>query len=229
MVTRIALCTDDPQMAENVPRLFDELAEIRVYPRKNFVFDSEVLSQYDYFVLGVSSPGEADWRLCRVIVNEGLPQVYLMLGHSPSLYLRKRAEQIGIKEVLLDPLLKLRNMAEKEAELLSILKPAEADSPTDDPDLKYLGCNVYFHTKEYWAGSSDQKNQLSERETKLLKLFLANKGKIVSTDVIAKAVWGGHIEKNSVRKSIKRLREKLGDGKELIKGRKQGGYIYRGE
>lgn len=229
MVTRIALCTDDPKMAQTVPPLFDERAEIRVYPRKDFTYDPVAFDQYDYFVLGVSVPDPSDWQLCRRIVDKGRPQVFLMVGQSPSLYLRKRAEQIGIKEVLLDPLSKLREMAGREPELFSVLKASETEGTSDDPDLRYLGCDVYFHIKEYWAGSSDRKNQLSERETKLLKLFLANKGKIVSTDAIAEAVWNGHIEKNSVRKSIKRLREKLGDAKELIKGRKQGGYIYKGE
>ncbi|HEU5139832.1 MAG TPA: winged helix-turn-helix domain-containing protein [Bacillales bacterium] len=230
----LILCTDDHYIANMVPQLFRDPGAVWVLRKSDLPIGPHVMFHYHHFILGVETVEEADWRLCESIIESGFHSVYIMVRNYPSPDERKRAEDIGIKDVLLDPLMKIRDLAENSTALFSLLQAPTRVSETgeeaeSEQGLIYLGRDTYFHPREFWAGYGQEKIELSEREAALLELFVQNEGIVIRTEVIAEEIWNGQIEKNSVRKSIRRLRGKLGPAKELFKGRKQGGYIFKRE
>lgn len=222
----IMLCTDVPYMADAVPKLFDEFGSVRVLRRRDLSIVKQSVFGYQHFVLGLKAPEETDWRLCQAIIEEGFPSVYLMLRDLPSDGDWRRAQSIGIKDILLDPLYKIREMAGNEEELFSVLKAPAEDT---EADLVYLGYNTFFHTKLLWVGTGEDNHPLTRLEAKLLKLFLVNKETVLTKNEMAKEIWEGPIELSSVRKLVKRLRGKLGPAQNLVIGRKQGGYFFKQE
>jgi len=69
-----------------------------------------------------------------------------------------------------------------------------------------------------------EKILLSKKESKLLELFLKNRGKILSSEYIMREVWGETIENNTLTVLIKRVRDKIGD-KKAIMSKRDLGYI----
>lgn len=223
---KIMLCTDVPYMADAVPKLFNDFSGVRVLRRRDLTLVKKSLFRYQHFVLGLKEPEDSDWSLCRSIIEEGFTSVYLMLRNLPSEEDIQKAAEIGIKDILMDPLYRIREMAGNEEELFSVLK-APADE--SEEEIVYLGSGTSFHLKQLWVTFDDEKYPLTKLEAKLLKLFIANKGKVLSKNEMADKIWDGTIELSSVRKLVKRLREKLGPAHNLVVGRKQGGYIFKQE
>jgi DNA-binding response OmpR family regulator len=223
----IVLCTDDSYLANTVSKLFGSFGRVPVFRLSNLSQHKDFLRGFNHLIIGVNVPDQEDWALCRSLINDEMPFVYLMLRKFPSPAEQRKADEIGIRDILIDPLSKIRSSAKDESELFSVLK-APSNSFHEE-ELVTLGKGAFFHKKEFWVGSSKQKNHLSDHESDLLLLFIENEGRIVRTEEIAAEIWSGPIEMNSVRKSIKRLREKLGPAHDLIKGRKQGGYIFKRE
>jgi DNA-binding response OmpR family regulator len=228
MNAKMIFCTDDNDMADTVPMLFGEFVNVRLIRKDDLRRHKKILFHYDHFVLGIAVPEESDWRLCQSIINEGFSSVYLMIRSLPSADDRKRAKEIGIKDILLDPLSKVWNIADSEEDIFSMLKalPGE-DVNSKDRNLIDLGRDIYLHTKQFWVGSERAHHQLTALEIKLIKMFVENEGVVLTKDEIAEEIWDSKVEISSVRRLVKRLREKLGPAGELIVGRKQGGYIYR--
>jgi len=221
---KIMLCTDVPYMADAVPKLFNDFSGVRVLRRRDLSLVRKSLFRYQHFVLGLKQPEESDWRLCKSIIEEGFSSVYLMLRNLPSVEDINKAAEIGIKDILLDPLYRIREMAGNEEELFSVLK-----APESEEEVVYLGYGVSFHMKQLWVSYYDEKHPLTKLEAKLLKLFVSNKGVVLSKNEMAEKIWDGTIELSSVRKLVKRLREKLGPAHKMVIGRKQGGYIFKQE
>ncbi|HEU5139613.1 MAG TPA: helix-turn-helix domain-containing protein [Bacillales bacterium] len=229
MGTRTILCTDDKDMAVTVPVLFGEFGGIQVIRRRDLHNRQEKTFQSEHFVLGSSLLRESDWQLCRTVINGGFQSVYLMLKDYPSADAQKRAETIGIKDILLAPMAKICEMAHDENDLFSVLRVRTGDSDENN-ELIHFGKGVYFNPKGFWVGSEKEKRQLSNREGELLQLFLQNEGIVLKKQEIVREIWGeGPIDMSTLRKLVKRLREKLGPAQELIVGRKQGGYYYEGD
>lgn len=222
----IMLCTDVPYMADAVPKLFDEFGSVRVLRRRDLSIVKNSVFDYQHFVLGLKTPEDTDWQLCQSIIEAGFSSVYLMVRDLPSVEDWKRAESIGINDILLDPLYKIREMVGNEKELFSMLK---APGENEEDGLVYLGCDVFFHPKQLWVGTNNDNRPLTKLEAKLLKLLLRNKGRVLTKNEMAKEIWDGTIELSSVRKLVKRLREKLGSAQNLVVGRKQGGYFFKQE
>lgn len=91
--------------------------------------------------------------------------------------------------------------------------------------------NLYFitDTVTYEPASktlikNSKKIILSKNESKLLELFLRNKGRIIPSEEIMKEIWGEEVENNTLTVLIKRLREKIGD-KKVILSKRNLGYI----
>lgn len=93
--------------------------------------------------------------------------------------------------------------------------------------LVYIGFDTYFNKYSQWITRENRIIELSSKQAELLQFFVLNAGRVVNCNDIASELWNGYIEGDSVRKLIRRLRNKLGvQGKKIIRGRRQGGYIF---
>ncbi|MFC4770155.1 winged helix-turn-helix domain-containing protein [Effusibacillus consociatus] len=222
---KIFLVTDETHLSLFMQELFKGTAEIQVFPVSSLLDAIHNASPDAKLIIGVLLPSEDDWEKFRQI-RSCTCSCYLMLGRAVTFEDVKRANQIGFKEILIDPFLSLKPLLQKSGFL-----PFQNQSFTDrnsDSQLIYLGRNTYFHSTELWVGCNKTKRPLSEREADLLKLFLRYEGKVLTKGIIAKELWNDQVDQGGISKLVKRLREKLGV-KELIEGRKQGGYIFKAE
>ncbi|HET7627962.1 MAG TPA: winged helix-turn-helix domain-containing protein [Bacillales bacterium] len=227
MNEKIVLCTDDAYLSATVSKLFGLFGKVRVLQLDHLSRHKRFLRNCDRLIIGVFAPKEKHWALCRTLMSERMPPVFLMLRKSPTSEEQQLAKEIGIAAILLEPFSIVRNMVKDQDELFSLL--TAPSSSVSNEEMISLGNGTYFHKKEFWVGSNEDKSYLSDHESDLLLLFIENEGEIVRTEEIAEEIWNGSIEMNSVRKSIKRLREKLGPAHTVIKGRRQGGYIFKRE
>jgi len=65
---------------------------------------------------------------------------------------------------------------------------------------------------------------LTKKESKLLELFLRNRGQILSSDYLINSIWEEPVPKNTLTVLIKRIREKIGK-KDIIISKRDLGYI----
>lgn len=209
-------------MKEVALRFFAQFASVDLLSKTCLHQAYNRFYEYDDFILGTDIPTKYDWQLCQAIVDRGCPSVYLMIKTTPSNEDKSKAKKMGIKDILVDPLLKVQSNVRRENDLFSVLMPAESD----EPELIYLGLDAFFNVKQLWVGTEDMNNQLTTLESQLLNMFIKHEGTVLSKDDIAQEIWDGQIEISSVRRLVKRLREKLGSASSLIIGRKEGGYIY---
>jgi two-component system phosphate regulon response regulator PhoB len=76
------------------------------------------------------------------------------------------------------------------------------------------------------AFAGGEELSLTALEFKLLATFMSRLGKLQTRDTLLRDVWGvsGNMQTRTVDTHIKRLREKLGEGRDLIETVRGSGY-----
>lgn len=71
--------------------------------------------------------------------------------------------------------------------------------------------NVRFYSEEHIVRYEDQEIDLTKNESRILKILMENKGKIVERDSIMEALWqtDNYIDENTLSVNVNRLRKKL--------------------
>lgn len=107
-------------------------------------------------------------------------------------------------------------------EFLSKLKKYESKINLNEGTICCGELKISADYSEIYRGS--EKVLLSSREYKILKLFLDNKGKILSNEQIINCIWGvAYANSGMLRVAIKRLRSKIDpQGQYLITVRGKG-------
>lgn len=90
--------------------------------------------------------------------------------------------------------------------------------------LNYASLAINIDSTEVYKDGI--KIELSPREYKMLRLFVDNKGKILTNEQIINCVWGiAYANAGMLRVAIKRLRSKIDPGNEFLKTVRGKGYI----
>ena len=90
--------------------------------------------------------------------------------------------------------------------------------------LNYASLAINIDSTEVYKDGT--KIELSPREYKMLRLFLDNKGKILTNEQIINCVWGiAYANAGMLRVAIKRLRSKIDPENEFLKTIRGKGYI----
>ncbi len=84
---------------------------------------------------------------------------------------------------------------------------------TDEPSVFVAG-PIHVDRRGYETRVRDRHVELTQRELDLLVFFIQQRGTVVSSEEISRAVWGRTSDTNTVAVHIKRLREKLGEDPE---------------
>lgn len=215
----ISLFSDDPCFASVVPYFFNPI-HVNVFRLNQLIEEMRTKIDCSNLIIGVPLLSESDWEYLSRIPRYQIPS-YIMTRRNFTHEEMLRARSLGFNEIILGPISRLRGTFFNLDSLLSILQ-----ATTDEENCVYIGLNTYFNEEQNWIKNYDNKVNLSDREAAVLKLFLQNEGQILTKSIIAHEIWQGHIVKAGIPKLISRLRDKLGPAKQLIAGRKQGGYIY---
>ncbi|WMJ76921.1 MULTISPECIES: winged helix-turn-helix domain-containing protein [unclassified Sedimentibacter] len=90
--------------------------------------------------------------------------------------------------------------------------------------INYASLAINIDSTEVYKDG--MKIDLSPREYKMLKLFIDNKGKILTNEQIINCVWGiAYANAGMLRVAIKRLRNKIDPDNEYLKTIRGKGYI----
>ncbi len=84
--------------------------------------------------------------------------------------------------------------------------------------------NIYYDFNSKALIKNGKNILLTKKESKLLEVFLKNRGQILSADYLINAIWEEPVPKNTLTVLIKRIREKIGK-KDIIISKRDLGYI----
>ncbi|MBQ1392731.1 MAG: response regulator transcription factor [Lachnospiraceae bacterium] len=89
--------------------------------------------------------------------------------------------------------------------------------------------NVLLDTKKQVAIIDDKECKMAKKEYEILKMFLENKGQIITRDQILDKVWGEEYfgYDRTVDTHIKKLRKIIGDAAEPLQTVYKAGYIWK--
>jgi two-component system alkaline phosphatase synthesis response regulator PhoP len=120
---------------------------------------------------------------------------------------RVRGLQSGADDYVVKPF----SVRELLARVDAVLRRSP-ERPSDVTRIEIPGGEVDLATRE--VRFADARDELSERETELLRYLAVNSGRIVSRDELLSRVWGVNprsIETRTVDMTVARLRDKLRD------------------
>lgn len=109
-------------------------------------------------------------------------------------------------------------------EFLGKLKNNELKIRNNQNIIKYASLAINTDSSEVYK--DEKKIELSPKEYKMLRLFIDNKGKILTNEQIINCVWGiAYANAGMLRVAIKRLRNKIDPDSTYLKTIRGKGYI----
>ncbi|MGB4438200.1 MAG: response regulator transcription factor [Sedimentibacter sp.] len=110
-------------------------------------------------------------------------------------------------------------------EFLEKLKNYELKSKRSTSIITYGSLKININSSDVYRDG--EKIDLSPREYRLLRLFIDNKGKILTSEQIINCVWGvAYANTGMLRVAIKRLRIKIDPMNKYLKTIRGKGYIF---
>ncbi|MFB5678026.1 winged helix-turn-helix domain-containing protein [Paenibacillus terreus] len=220
----VALCTDEESIIRFLSYLLNN-APFTVISRDNLTSSNYEI--YSHIILGVDQINAKDWEFLRIAITSGA-RVYLMIQNDIAISEELRAKRMGIISVLKNPNYYL--MQDDVKDLDKVLSQLSYSVHTVREDKNtvpiHIGRDTFFHPEQLWVQYGNMKNDLTEKQAKLLQYFLDHEGEIVSKFDLADYIWGGYIKPEGIPKVVTRLKDKLGPAAALINSRAVGGFIY---
>ncbi|MDQ1340253.1 MAG: two-component system, OmpR family, response regulator CiaR [Campylobacterota bacterium] len=220
MKAKILLLEDDINLSDTVV----EFLEANNYDVKA-VYDGqkahEVIyeSSFDLLLLDVKVPMQNGLDLLKLIRKDGIltPAIFItsVSGADDVAY----GFDIGCDDYIRKPF----SLKELLARIRAILKRQFMHLSQDFIEIEK---NIRYHTERFSLYINDVEVKLTNKEARLLKLFLENKNKVITKEQIFSTVWDYEEEPNdgSLRSYIKTLRKHL--GREKIESIKHIGYSF---
>lgn len=181
----------------------------------------------DLVVLDLMLPDVSGLDICRAI--RANPKIQ----HTPIIMLTAKGEEIdrviGFEIGADDYVTKPFSPRELMLRVKSILKRAKFQPGEKALARPETFGTLHFDPGKYETTVSGQQIQLTAIEFKLLRHFLANKGRVATRDALLDKVWGydAALTTRTVDTHIKRLREKLGRAGDYIETIRGMGYRFR--
>jgi len=215
---KILLLEEDINLSETVKEyLEDEGYEVDVAYTSDEAYEKVYEKSFDILLLDVMVPGESGFEILKKIRKESkTPAIFITSLNSVD-DLEKGYES-GCDDYIRKP------FALKELKLrINTLLKREFDTKNNKV---VIDDNFSFDLDTDELYKNSQIISLNQKEKKLLKLFLKNKNRVISHEVIYEHLWDydGTPSDSSLRTYIKNLRKIL--GKEKIVSIKKHGYKF---
>lgn len=185
-------------------------------------FDSLYAGHFDVMVLDVMIPGLSGWQVLSLMREEGITVPVLMLTALDALENRVRGLNGGADDYMVKPFA----IAELVARLHAILRRGAVIS---EEALTHR--DLMVDVRRHLAKRAGRVLDLTQKELRLLSLFLEHKGQVLSRSYILERVWDMNFNSdgNVVDVCVRRLRAKVDDPftdklLHTIRGR---GYVLR--
>lgn len=185
MPRRLLLVEDEPGLVMTlIDRFVADGFEVDTAGDAESALAVATTHNYDVVLLDVMLPGGSGFDVCKAIRDRGINVPILMLTARGQVADRVAGLKLGADDYLVKPF----EMAELVARVEALLRRS-ASPPAAAPDVARFGeVTVDFRRAEVIR--SGQPLDLSAREFKLLKYFLAHRGAVLSRDELLNEVWG---------------------------------------
>ena len=210
---RILLVEDDPIIQEGLRLALDsegcELKAASSVSEAKSLIDEE----YDICILDVMLPDGTGYDVCSEIRRKSDTPIIFLTACDDELHTVLALEQ-GADDYIAKPF----RMRELMARIKAILRRTGAGKKTETADIVKVGGNdVNIRSGKVFRGGTEI--ILTAMEYKLLLIFINNRGAVLSRQQILHNIWdvaGDFVTDNTLTVYVKRLREKLEDGDEVI-------------
>ena len=159
--------------------------------------------EFDLGLLDMQLPDGRGDEIGRKLKESGIPMIYLTVEDDEAGIVKAFEE--GAEDYIVKPF--------KIRELLARVKRTLGRNRGAADDVIKIG-NVRINSNEGKVYAGDETVELTALEYRLLLIFAANKGALLSRNQILEKIWdseGNFVEDNTLTVYVKRLREKLGD------------------
>jgi len=218
---RVLVVEDDRRIANFVARGLREKAyAVDVADNGPTAAHQLMVNSYDIVVLDVLLPGKNGFEVCEDLRNSGNSVPVLMLTARDSVDDRVRGLNCGADDYLTKPFAFEELLARLRALLRRTSQVRASKIVIGDLEIDTISQRVW---------RSGERIILTAKEYALLEYLATEKGKVVGRAEIAEHVWDETFEpfSNTIEVYIKRLRNKIDDGRDLplIRTRRGVGYI----
>ena len=214
----VLLAEDDPYTREGLTDIFEgEGYQVIAASDGEEALDFYKESSPDFIILDIMMPGKNGYDVCKEIrkTDHRVPVVFLSakseeidkvlgleLGADDYI-----AKPFGIKEVTA----RVRAITRRVLASEGADKKTESNSPGDVRNRVFSLGDLLVHPAELKAFRGKREIELSLRDIKILALFAANRGKVLSRNDIYNAGWGmSHIANSrTLDQHISQLRKKI--------------------
>ncbi len=223
MKGKIFLLEDDMTLQETVGEYFEDLGyEVDSAENGEEAMDMLYEKQYDIMLLDVKVPQISGFDLLKEIRNRGVTTPAIFITSLNSIEDLSRGYESGCDDYIRKPFA----LKELQMRVETILKREffhrrGEEIKIDEKRVYHIGENLLYIDGE--------PQNLNNKESRLLKLFLQHQNQVLSHEKIYDTLWeyDEHYSEASLRTYIKNLRKLL--GKERIVSIKKQGYKFISE
>lgn len=212
MKTRILVVEDDPHIRLGLEEVLrgDDF-EVFACPRGDQALDAIARHKPALIVLDVMLPGLSGYDICK--------QLRATKDRTPVLMLTAKGQEldkvVGLDLGADDYVTKPFGVRELLARIHALLRrtPGGAAPPASDGSVPFTIGPARIDPKSYQVRRGKSVEELTAKELKLLQLFHAHPGEVMSRDRLLNEVWGYHYygTTRALDQVVVQLRRKLGD------------------
>ncbi|MEW6304311.1 MAG: response regulator transcription factor [Verrucomicrobiota bacterium] len=211
MKTRILIVEDDPHIALGLEELLrGENFEAAVCHRGDQALDAVKKHKPTLIVLDVMLPGLSGYDVCKQLRAQKSPALILMLTAKGQEIDKVVGLELGADDYVTKPF-GVRELLARIHALLRRVQPA-ASSEVPVNGTFSIG-DATIDPKTFQLKRRNAVEELTAKELKLLQLFHAHPGEVLSRDKLLNDVWGYNYygTTRTLDQVIVQLRKKLGD------------------
>jgi len=211
MKTKILIVEDDPHILLGLEEVLKgDGFEIAVCNRGDLALDGVSRHRPSLIVLDVMLPGKSGYDICRELRAKKVATPILMLTAKGQEIDKVVGLDLGADDYVTKPFGVRELLARIHALLRRAAKPTDADAASGVP---FQIGSATIDPKTFQLTRGKVVEELTARELKLLKLFHAHPGEVLSRDRLLNEVWGYNYygTTRTLDQVIVQLRKKLGD------------------
>jgi len=211
MKTKILIVEDDPHILLGLEEVLKgDGFEIAVCNRGDLALDGVSRHRPSLIVLDVMLPGKSGYDICRELRAKKVATPILMLTAKGQEIDKVVGLDLGADDYVTKPFGVRELLARIHALLRRAAKPTDADAASG---VAFQIGSATIDPKTFQLTRGKVVEELTARELKLLKLFHAHPGEVLSRDRLLNEVWGYNYygTTRTLDQVIVQLRKKLGD------------------
>lgn len=159
----------------------------------------------DLVILDLMLPKLDGWEVCRTIRAKSTVPILILTARG-----EEHEKVLGLELGADDYVVKPFSMRELIARVRALLRRAKRVTTAEEPEILQSG-NLTLFVTEHRVELNGKELSLTPREFSLLKVFMLNKGKVLSREQLLRLAWGVEefIDKHTVDVHVHWLREKI--------------------